>query len=120
MQLENDIFDIHKDFKGGIVTLPTILVEVNKLYKLYKQQINYFIKLSYKIDYPRNRISQFLDRIVPVLNRGFVCLDSYQQLESNNNGVFDMNTFTRKQLICDMEKLSNLYMTVKYQVVNGY
>ena len=116
MQLENDIFDIYKDYKSGISTLPTTLVEVNELYTLYKQQIDYFIELCYKMDYPRKRVEKFLDRIMPVLSRGFVCLDSYQKLENNNNGIFNIEAFTRKQLICDMEKLSNFFKTIKYQV----
>jgi len=119
MQLENDIFDTYKDFKDGIATLPTTLVKVETLKELYQQQINYFIKLSYKMNYPQKNVERFLDRIMPVLNRGFVCLDRYQQLESNN-GVFDVSSFTRKQLICDMEKPSNFLKTIWYQLKSTY
>ena len=120
MQLENDIFDIYKDFKSGIATLPTTLIKVNELYSLYKQQINYFVELCYSMDYPHKQIVKFLDRVMPVLNRGFVCLDNYKYLKNNNKGIFDISSFTRKQLICDMEKLGNFFKTIKYQLKSVY
>lgn len=119
MQFENDIFDIYKDFKNGIQTLPTTVTKSNKLRKLYSEQIKLFIKLCYKMDFPNGQISNFLDGVMPVLNRGFVCLDRYQFLE-NNNDFFDLKSFNRKQLICDMETIRNLLRTIKYQIVNQY
>ena len=120
MQFENDIFDIYKDFKNGIQTLPTTVTKSNKLRKLYSEQIKLFIKLCYEMDFPKGQISNFLDGVMPVLNRGCVCLDRYQFLENSNNGLFDLESFNRKQLICDMETISNLFKTIKYQIVNYY
>jgi len=120
MQFENDIFDIYKDFKNGIQTLPTTVTKANELRKLYVEQMELFIKLCYKMEFPNRQISHFLDGVMPVLNRGFVCLDRYQLLENNNNGFFDLKSFSRKQLICDMETIRNLLKTIKYQVVNHY
>ena len=120
MQLENDIFDIYKDANAKIATLPTTLFQVSELSALYVGQINIFINLCYKMDYPEKQVKQFLNRVMPVINRGFVCLDQYQRLEKNNGGVFDLNSFTRKQLICDMEKLGNLLRTIRYQLMNKY
>ncbi|MFK5855268.1 MAG: hypothetical protein QM503_03990 [Bacteroidota bacterium] len=120
MQFENDIFDIYKDKKTGIQTLPTTISKAAYLRKLYEEELANFITMCHKIDYPRNQISGFLDRVMPVLNRGFVCLDRFQNLENNNNGNFDINTFTRKQLICDMEKPGNFLKTIYYQIKVHY
>lgn len=120
MQLENDIFDIYKDAKAKIATLPTTLPKVIELRQLYEAQINLLIELCYKMDYPEKQVKQFLNRVMPVINRGFVCLDQYQRLEKNNGDVFDTASFSRKQLICDMEKPGNLLRTIRYQLKNKY
>ncbi len=120
MQLENDIFDIYKDAKAKIATLPTTLPKVIELRQLYEAQINLLIELCYKMDYPEKQVKQFLNRVMPVINRGFVCLDQYQRLEKNNGDVFDTASFSRKQLICDMEKPENLLRTIRYQLKNKY
>ena len=120
MQLENDIFDIHKDYQSNIFTLPTTINKVSELRILYGEQINHFVKLCYLMDYPKKQVEQFLDCVMPVLNRGFVCLDTYQKLENTNSGVFDVASFTRKQLICDMEKPGNFIRTIKYQLTVHY
>lgn len=120
MQLENDIFDIYKDAKSNIATLPTTLSKVSDLRQLYEGQINLLIDLCYKMGYPKKRIVKFLDRIMPVINRGLVGLDQYQRLENSNGGEFDTAVFSRKQLICDMEKPRNILKTIKYQLISNY
>ena len=120
MQFENDIFDIYKDYQSNIFTIPTTISKIHNLRTLYSEQINHFLKLCNLIDYPKKQVEQFLDCVMPVLNRGFVCLDTYQKLEDANNEMFDVASFTRKQLICDMEKPGNFFRTIKYQVINHY
>lgn len=120
MQLENDVFDIYKDARSNISTLPTSLLKVIELHKHYEEQIILLLQLCYKMDYPEKQIKKFLSRIIPVLNRGFVCLDQYQKLENNNGGKFNISSFSRKQLICDMEKPGNVFRTIKYQLTNYY
>ena len=120
MQFENDIFDIYKDFKSGISTLPTTMLLVKDLRKLYKKQIGIFIELCHKMDYPNKQVEKFLDRVMPVINRGYVCLDRYQKLENNNAGVFNISSYSRKQLICDMEKPLNFLRTIRYQLKSNY
>ncbi len=120
MQFENDIFDIYKDYKSKIYTIPTTIHTVYEMRKLYREQLGSFIDLSYKMHYPNKQIIQFLDIVMPVINRGFVCLDQYQKLENKNNGLFTINSFTRKQLICDMEKPRNVLKTIAYQIKSDY
>jgi len=120
MQFENDIFDIYKDYDSKIATLPTTISKVESLRSLYEKGLREFISLSKNMDYPLKQITNFLDIVIPVLNRGFVCLDNYQNLENTNNGKFDLSIWTRKQLICDMEKPSSLFRTMYYQIIIKY
>ena len=120
MQLENDIFDVYKDSQSGIYTLPIITDNVEELKNLYTEQVDLFVELSYKMDYPKESVKLFLDRLMPVINRAYVCFVKYKKLEKDNKKIFDVHAFTRKQLICDMEKLSNFLRTVSYQINSKY
>lgn len=120
MQLENDVFDVYKDAKSGISTLPATVTQVKELRKLYEDQISLFIELCFKMNYPNTQIIKFLNRVMPVINRGFVCLKQYQRLENGNKGKFSVEAFSRKQLICDMEKPGNLFRTIYYQIISNY
>lgn len=119
MQLENDIFDIFKDLKKGISTLPTSLSKASELKDYYHEEMNRMIDLSYKMDYPKKQIKRFLDQVIFVINIGFTCLDQFQKLE-NSEGKFNSPFFNRKQLICDMEKPSNIIKSICYQIKNQY
>ncbi len=44
---------------------------------------------------------------------GIVALNQYLELQKNNNGRFEAANFTRKQLVCDMQKKSNLFKLMK-------
>ncbi len=120
MQYENDIFDVYKDNKSGIKTIPTTVNKVSELRNRYLHEMDLFIGLCHRMNYPDNNIRLFLNRVMPVINRGFVCLDQYQKLEEVNNGNFSIDSFTRKQLICDMEKPKNILKTFYYQIANTY
>ncbi len=120
MQLENDIFDVYKDNSIKIYTLATIITNIEDLRQLYQNQVNLFISASYKMNYPKKQIIRFLDNIMPVINRGFVCLDQYQKLQNSNNYKFIVEDFSRKQLICDMELPKNIFKTTYYQIVSPY
>lgn len=120
MQFENDIFDVYKDAKANIATLPTTVSKIVELLKMYEEQLSLMIELSYKMDYPDIKVEKFLNGIMPVINRGFVCLDQYHNLEKNNDNIFDLASFSRKQLICDMEKPQKLFKTICYQLRNHY
>jgi len=116
MQFENDIFDINKDAEANIATFPTTMSKVGELRSLYESQISMFLELCHKMDYPKKQVKKFLEKVMPVINRGFVCLDQYQRLEKNSGGAFDIHSFSRKQLICDMEKPGNYFRTIQYQL----
>jgi len=120
MQFENDLFDIYKDARSKIATLPTTASKVILLRTLYEEQVSLLVDLCKKMDYPKKQIKQFINIVMPVINRGFVCLDQYQQLEKQNGEKFDIIKFTRKQLICDMEKPINFFRTIHYQLTNQF
>jgi len=114
MQLGNDIFDVYKDYKSGINTLVTRAEDIKVLR-------NYFIKEHIKtnnflinLNYPsRNKIF-FLNKVNLALSRCYVCLDQFESLQNNSNNKFKLSDYTRKELICDMEKPLNILKSLMY------
>lgn len=120
MQFENDIFDVYKDVRDKINTIPTTNTNVFRIKDHYENLRLKFIDSAYKMNYSQVNIIRFLDIITPVINRGYVCLYQYQQLENNSNGIFNPTSYSREQLICDMEKPVNIFRTIYYQIKKRY
>jgi hypothetical protein len=105
-QLENDIFDIYRDYRENIRTMPTVTTRVGNLRAEYESLMHDVYKMINQTEYPpgnRKRFSRFYSL---VLSRGLVCLDYLQKQEKKSGGVFDIPSYTRKNLICDMEKIT--------------
>ncbi len=120
MQFENDIFDVYKDSKSNIATIPVRTGDINELKDQYRSLLQKFLDACNKMNYPKKQLRKFLDIVMPVINRGFVCIEHYQKLEMSSEGGFDVGSFSRKELICDMEKVRNILKTMYYQVKNRY
>lgn len=114
LQLENDIFDIYKDSRNNINTLATIARRINNLRETYnKLQKKTFILLS-RTNFPQKNKLFFMRFICLITFRGLVCLDSLERNEKMSNNIFSVIDYSRKQLICDMEKIKNIIKLIKY------
>lgn len=120
MQLENDVFDIYKDAQGNIDTLPTTVRPIDLLRQKYEAELEKMLQMCREMDYPRRQVTRFLNRMMPIICRAYVALEQYEKLENENAGVFDIHSFTRKQLICDLEKPRNFLRAMYYQIMKDY
>ena len=118
MQLENDIFDIYKDHQDNISTLATITHSINDLRTKYKQLHWETLDLLSKTSFSRSQKLSFLRYINLIIHRGSVCLDCLEENESLTGGVFTIEKYERKQLICDMEKAGNLFRVFRYYIIS--
>ncbi len=114
LQLENDLFDVYKDREDRIQTLVTTEIKIAELRTLYLHGWATLKKDLQKSPYDERQKVDFLKILAAIVSRGFVCLDMLAKLEKENMGHFDPSAFTRKQLICDMEKPVNLLKTLHY------
>jgi hypothetical protein len=114
MQLENDIFDIYKDSQDGIRTLVTCEKSMKHLRKIYQELMDEIVQLAQQTGYPRKNIRSFLRIFAAVICRGFVCLDMLERNEKSTNNIFSLSEYSRKDLICDMEKPVNFLKTIHY------
>ncbi len=107
LQMMNDIFDIYEDHKNGLQTLASVANDINPLKREYTNLVDKTIVLFRNLNYHPKRIGKTLDKIITVISSGCVCLDPLLALQGDK-GNFDAGNFTRSDLICDMEKISNI------------
>ena len=113
-QLENDLFDVYKDFCNDIKTLATTEKSIGRLRKYYKGLMEETFALVHMTSFSDERKIMFLRFIALIVSRGFVCLDLLEKREKATNHVFSLPQYTRHQLICDMEKPGNRIRLFNY------
>ncbi len=112
-QLENDLFDIYKDYLGGIHTLATTETKINNLREVYFKMINETFSSVQQTPYALRDKKRFSRFISLILFRGLVCLDWLEKSEKRTQGVFSIGQYSRKDLICDMEKASSVLQLLR-------
>jgi hypothetical protein len=117
MQLANDIFDVYKDRENGIKTLITEASHIKPVRQILQHQIDLYYSSAYKIGFPKKNARKFLSILsIGVFSRAFVCLDQLEKNEQSTNGIFAVQQYTRKQLICDMDTKSNMLRSGWYHI----
>ncbi|MEP6262577.1 MAG: hypothetical protein ABJ092_13435 [Gillisia sp.] len=114
MQLGNDIFDVWEDHREGITTVPVQSISIPELRNVFEQELQLFYDLTWKIPFSPKQISQFLKITTLALARVFVCLDQFEALERSSGNRFRLENYSRKQLICDMQKPAYQLKAIKY------
>jgi hypothetical protein len=117
-QLENDIFDVYKDYREKIRTLATIETQVSNLRSKYITLMNDVSNMVSQTDHPPRNRKKFLRFISLVSSRGLVCLDHLRRLEVQSGGIFDIPSYSRDNLICDMEKTTDQLKLFRYYLKN--
>ena len=113
-QLENDLFDIYKDYLGGIRTLATTETKINNLREVYFKMMNETFSSVQQTPYALRNKKRFSQFISLILFRGLVCLDWLEKSEKRTLGVFSIVQYSRKDLICDMEKAISVVQLLRY------
>lgn len=115
MQLSNDIFDVYKDREAGINTLATNTKHIAPLRTLFRNRLRELYVAAYKIGYAKENVTNFLTIIsLGIFSRVLVCLDQLEANEQTSGGQFNVHTYSRKQLICDMDTWKNKIKSIKY------
>lgn len=114
LQLENDIFDIYKDYQDSIKTLATIETNMDNLRKTYNSLFEETCNSVVAATIPSKSKKRFLRTMSMIISRGFVCLDMLKSKEALTENRFEISHYERKDLICDMEKPSNFLKSIYY------
>lgn len=115
LQLTNDLFDVYKDLQAGQQTVVTNCTDLSVLRTSYEGAVSDMLHRFTQLDYPRHRIRKCLLLISTVISRGEVCLAQLERLAPSGTR-WDPRKYTRKELVCDMERLDNLMASFKFSV----
>ena len=113
-QLENDIFDVYKDYHEGIKTLVTTEINISNLREIYSGLVEEIFELVRATNYPDKNKQAFLRILALVLCRGYVCLDYLEKNKKSTNNIFSVEAYEKKDLICDMEMPANFLRLLHY------
>ena len=114
LQLANDIFDIYKDLRSGITTLPNRTTDFKQFRKYFIKESIRFNTMAHALPSPKNKIIPFIVAIQLVISRGLVALDQLERLTNKYALPIQLNSIPRKELVCDMELWGNRLNWMKY------
>ena len=117
MQLGNDIFDVYKDRESGINTLVTLNSHIDEIRTLLKTRLREYYSAAHELGYPEKNTRTFLNLLsIAIFSRCFVCLDQLESNEKLTGNQFTVSAYSRKQLICDMDKKINMLRSAKKHI----
>lgn len=114
MQLGNDIFDVWEDYQSNTNTAATICTDIPELRAEFINEMHLTFKLAHETDFQNERIKEFLQSTTLALSRVLVCLDQFEKLQLSSGNQFLIEKYSRKQMICDMQKPKNQFKAIKY------
>ncbi len=114
MQLGNDIFDVYDDSREGIMTLPASCMHIGELREDYRMQMARIIRAVDEMNFPSRNKRRFLQKFLLGMTRCQVCMDQLEKLEEKTNNTFKPLKYSRKELICDMEKRKNILRSLRH------
>lgn len=113
-QLENDIFDVFKDSCAGINTLATNAIDIRQLETIYRK-LHAGIWNNIDAVHFKSADKENFKRICSlIIARGYVAIHQLKKVSKKTNGIFKLAEYSRKDLICDMEKPLNRVKLLQY------
>jgi hypothetical protein len=114
MQLGNDIFDVYDDSREGIMTLPIVNGRISHVRECFMEKMDLAMSMVKEIPANKSHIRNFSRKFVLGITRCFVCMDQLEKLQKRTAGEFRPMDYAREELICDMEKPSNILSSLRY------
>ncbi len=113
LQLVNDAFDVYKDFHKKTYTLPLLMKNPYLFKQLLEDKTQAFITQYQNLNYGSRGIKQSLLAILLVVSRGEVCLNQHIHVfRQKGTPSFQVDDYTRKELVCDMEMPQNFLKSI--------
>jgi len=116
LQYSNDIFDVYKDKEDGIYTQANSEEDIEKVVEDFTLEMSKTFDMCKSSSYPSSIIDNLLQSLFLLCARNMVCLHQFQEVQKKHGGVFKVNELSRQELVCDMEKTSNLLRMAKSYV----
>ena len=117
MQFGNDIFDVYKDCQKNIDTLITTAHDINDVRSDFDAMTETSFASVYQTGYKKKKTREFLRLIsMSLCSRCHTFFEQLEKKQKETNNVFTPYQYRREELICDMEKPSKKWKTVRYYI----
>ena len=113
IQYVNDLFDIYRDLQSGLQTIPNRMKDAREFKKYYEDLITSLQAEIKAIDVAENKKLHFTISLMGICALGLIAIEQLINIQGNAATLPDLKTLTRKDLIIDMERKSNLWKWVK-------
>ncbi len=114
IQLTNDLFDIHKDIKDGILTLPIKSKYINNISCIYNFQFHQLLACIESLSSQNTNKIRFRIALFGTYAFGLVAIENLKKIVSKEGILPDLETVERQKLIVDMSKWSNIKLWLKF------
>jgi hypothetical protein len=105
-QLGNDLFDVYKDTRDGIYTIPNTCKDFKELKTVFVSKVKYMNELINALPYSNNRKEKFKIIMNSINARSMVAIDEWIAFQKKYGANVNLKSFERKVLIIDMERPS--------------
>lgn len=112
-QIVNDVFDVYEDTVSGIKTTINQSGDIKQFQAGFDEKVKQLVATVRNSGYAERNIQKFLRIVLLILSGAYLCMENYLQLQQTTEGVFRPERYTRKQLICDMEKPENIFRLIE-------
>lgn len=119
LQWVNDVFGLYNDNLQGIETPAIAIANFTKYGHLFHQKMELLAYKIQQLHYPTKNKKNALISMMLVLSRGEVCIRQLQKLQGEQN-LFVIEKYSRKELLCDMEKAGNFYKSIQLTLKFNY
>lgn len=109
IQLTNDLYDVFKDSREGMYTLPILMNRVEDVRLLHTKWTNEIKLLLHQIPVPQTDKEICRIHLMCIAAFGKIALDQFEALEKRDGQLQPWTTYSRKELIIDMELWKNLW-----------
>lgn len=108
IQLTNDLYDIHKDLQDHIGTLPDQMINAYTFEAFFISIIHEMKTFIRQLPVSRRYQQSFSLSMAGIYAFGLIAIDQLKNIQGTAAQLPDLKKLSRKDLIIDMEKISNL------------
>jgi hypothetical protein len=114
IQLLDDLFDLFEDRQNGIRTLVSEMQSAEALSQQVKREIRETFRRFGQLSYSPQGIRAFFYALLLICSRGYVATRHFRKVAKNKDGPLRLENWSRAELVCDMEKGSNILLNIRY------
>ena len=114
MRAELEQIALVEDFLEGRQTLANPVVSVSEKKFSFNKEVGVFKSILKDFDYKNSNKKAFLFPVTYILGATLLTLERYAFLEKRSGGVFEIEKYSRDDLVVDMDQFSNRWKAFKW------